>query len=472
MSSPAREPATISMQPTLSVVVPEDVIAPDAPRVAFHTLGCKVNFHDTEGVASLFRRSGYRIVDFDELADVYIINTCSVTNTGAKKSRQVIRRAVSQNPRAVVVAMGCYAQYAPDEVGAIPGVDIVVGSHRRAELVEMVQQVMETGRPIRAVDKIFKVRDFEELPALDFDGRSRATLKIQDGCNEFCSFCQIPWARGRNRSRAPERVEEHVRYLAAQGFKEVVLTGVHLGTYGIDLDPPVSLAQIIRRIHDTPGLERIRISSVDPNEIDDELLDVVTSLPKVCRHLHIPAQSGDDDILLLMRRRHSVDQFRRIVDRLRARIPELAVTTDVIVGFPQETDERFENTYAFCREIGFSKIHVFPYSVRTGTMAAKLPGHVDPEIKRARAERLIALSDEMAEAFHRRMIGSVYSVLVERASDGNMRGLTDTYVRVEFSDLARPVSEGEIVNVRIEQAGASGAQGVVLGASDASTETG
>ena len=196
-----------------------------------------------------------------------------------------------------------------------------------------------------------------------------------------------------------------MRYLAGEGFKEVVLTGVHLGTYGIDLDPPVSLAGIIRRIHDTPGLERIRISSVDPNEIDDEFIDVVTTLPKVCRHLHIPAQSGDDDILLLMRRRHSVDEFRRVVDRLRERLPELAVTTDVIVGFPQETDERFENTYAFCREIGFSKIHVFPYSVRSGTAAERLPGHVDKETKQARAERLITLSEELSLEYHRRMIG-------------------------------------------------------------------
>jgi len=430
-------------------------------RVAFHTLGCKVNFHDTEGVASLFRRRGYRVVDFDELADVYVINTCSVTNTGAKKSRQSIRRAISQNPRAVVVVMGCYAQYAPDEVAAIPGVDIIIGTHRRTELVDMVEEVLETGRPIRAVEKIFKVREFEELPVLDFEGRTRATLKIQDGCNEFCSFCQIPWARGRSRSRLPERVQEQVERLAAQGFKEVVLTGVHLGTYGMDLDPPSSLAEIIRRIHDTPGLERIRISSVDPNEIDDELIDVVTGLPKVCRHLHIPAQSGDDDILLLMRRRHSVDQFRQVVEVLRARLPELAITTDVIVGFPGETDERFENTFRFCREIGFSKIHVFPYSVRAGTAAERLPGHVEHSVKHARAERLIALSEELALAFHRRLVGTVQEVLVERSSGPWRKGLTDTYVRVEFQDEpgSSPVQEGDLVSVRVDEAESDGVTG-------------
>ncbi|MFO7318297.1 MAG: tRNA (N(6)-L-threonylcarbamoyladenosine(37)-C(2))-methylthiotransferase MtaB [Clostridia bacterium] len=430
-------------------------------RVAFTTLGCKVNFHDTEGVASLFRRRGYQVVDFDETADVYVINTCSVTDQAAKKSRQVIRRAISRNPRAVVVAMGCYVQYAPDEVSAIPGVDVVVGSHRRAELVDMVEEVFRTRRPVRAVEKIFKVREFEELPALDFEGRTRAVVKIQDGCNEFCSFCQIPWARGRSRSRRPERVEELVWRLAEQGFKEVVLTGVHLGDYGDDLDPPVSLARILQRIHEIPGIERIRLSSIYPNEIDDQLFEAVTGLPKICRHLHIPAQSGDDDILLLMRRRHSVDQFRRMVERLRRAQPEMAITTDVIVGFPGETEERFANTYAFCREMEFSKIHVFPYSARSGTAAVRLPGHVDKEEKHRRARRLIALSDELAYAYHRRMVGRRWRVLVERSGEPLLRGLTDTYVRVHFEPGRAPVREGDLVDVEVERAGHDGVYGRV-----------
>jgi len=421
--------------------------------VAFHTLGCKVNLHDTEGVASLFRRRGYTVVDFDGPADVYVINTCSVTNTGTKKSRQVIRKAVNANPRSIVVAMGCYVQYAPDEVAAIPGVDVIVGTHGRGEIVDMVEDVRRTGRPVHAVEKIFKVKEFEELPALDFEGKTRATLKIQDGCNEFCAFCQIPWARGRNRSRSPERVVEQVEYLAAEGFKEVVLTGVHLGTYGIDLDPPVSLAEIIRRIHDVKGLERIRISSIDPHEIDDDLIDVVSSLPKVCRHFHIPAQAGDDDILLLMRRRNSVDEFRKVVDLLRARIADLAITTDIIVGFPQETDERFENTYAFCQEMAFSKIHVFPYSVRTGTAAARIPGHVDQDVKRARVDRLIALSDQLSGRFHRSLVGQSAPVLVERLDGEWSEGLTDTYVRARVRCRAE---RGQIIPVIVTEADASG----------------
>ncbi len=430
-------------------------------RVAIHTLGCKVNFHDSEGVASLFRRRGYEIVPFDESADVYIVNTCSVTNTGAKKSRQVIRRAIRANPQAVVAAMGCYAQYAPDEVGGIPGLDIVVGTHRRGELVDMVEEVLRTKRPIRAVDKIFRVREFEELPALDFEGRTRATLKVQDGCNEFCAFCQIPWARGRNRSRLPERVKEQVCRLVDEGFKEVVLTGVHLGTYGIDLEPATSLAALIVAIHDTPGLERIRISSVDPHEIDDALIDAVTGLPKVCRHLHVPAQAGDDETLLLMRRRNTVDEYHRIVDKVRARVPELALTTDIIVGFPQESEERFERTYRFCDEIGFSKVHVFPYSVRSGTLAAKMADHVDKDVIAARTERLVSLSERLAERYHRTMVGSTVRVLVERgpAGPGQVQGLTDTYVRVAFPG-DEPSDGARLIDVHVEKATQDGVSGI------------
>lgn len=429
-------------------------------RVAFHTLGCKVNFADTEGVATLFRRRGYDVVDFDDEADVYVINTCSVTNTGTKKSRQAIRRAIRANPQGVVAAMGCYAQYAPDEVGAIPGLDIVVGTHRRGELVDLVEEVLHTKRPVRAVEKIFKVRTFEELPALDFEGRTRATLKVQDGCNAFCAFCQIPWARGRNRSRSVQSVKEQVMRLAEAGFKEVVLTGVHLGTYGIDLDPPVTLGQLIEEIHDTPGLERIRISSVDPHEIDDTLIRAVIELPKVCRHLHIPAQSGDDEILLRMRRRNTVAEMHEVIGRLRSAVPGLAVTTDIIVGFPGETDAHFERTMAFCRDIGFSKVHVFPYSIRTGTLAAKMPDHVAKEVKEARTEALIALSNELARGYHQRLLGTTVRVLVERggAEDGWVQGLTDTYVRTAFPG-DEDVDAGKLIDVVVETAGSEGVIG-------------
>lgn len=431
--------------------------APSAPgtgrRVAFHTLGCKVNFYDTEAVSSLFTRAGYDLVDFADTADVYIINTCSVTNTGARKSRQVIRRAINRNPAAIVVAMGCYAQYAPDEVGAIPGVDLVVGTHRRAELVDLVEEVRRTQRPVHAVvDKIFKVTEYEEMPAVSFEGRTRAVLKIQDGCNEFCAFCQIPWARGRNRSRLPHHVQEQATYLAEAGYKEIILTGVHLGTYGVDLDEPMNLARIIQLIHDTPGLERIRISSVDPHEVTDELIETVAGLPKVCRHLHVPTQAGDDDVLLLMRRRNSVAEFHAMAEQVRHRLPDIALTTDIIVGFPGETDERFENTLQFCEDAQFSKIHVFPYSRRKGTLAERLPGHVSDTVREERTQRLLELSDASSLAFHQTYVGEEVEVLVEgaEAHADHVEGFTDTYVRVRLPGDDR--LSGRLVRVKVKEA--------------------
>lgn len=435
----------------------------DAGRVAFTTLGCKVNFYDTEAVSGLFTKAGYTTVDFSDEADVYVINTCSVTNTGAKKSRQVIRRAIKQNPAAVVVAMGCYAQYAPDEVGAIPGVDVVVGTHRRAEIVDLVDQVRATKRPVHAVvDKIFSVREFEELPSFSFEGRTRATLKIQDGCNEFCAFCQIPWARGRNRSRRPERVVEQAQILAEAGYKEIVLTGVHLGTYGVDLDGDWSLAKVLHLIHDISGIERIRLSSVDPHEVTDELIEAIISLPKVCRHLHIPAQAGDDDVLLLMRRRNSVAEFHDVVAKVRKSLPDIAITTDIIVGFPGETDERFDNTLRFCQDIGFSKVHVFPYSVRKGTLAERLPGHISNSVKEERTKQLLQVSLESSLTYHQRFLGTNVQVLVEGAEESAtfVEGLTDTYVRVRFS--GRSALCGQLVTVRIDAATSEYATGTLM----------
>lgn len=447
--------------PSIHDLVVEEEAAPGS--VAFYTLGCKVNTYDTEGVATLFRRHGYRVVDFDEVADVYVINTCSVTNMAARKSRQVIHQAVKRNPRAIVVVMGCYAQYAPDEVGAIPGVDIVVGTHRRAEIVDFVAEVRRTQRPIRAVEeRIFRVREFEELPAFTFEGRTRAIVKVQDGCNEFCTFCQIPWARGRSRSRRLSRVKEQVEQLAAAGFREVVVTGVHLGIYGVDLDeePSVDLVRLLHEIHDTPGLQRIRLSSVNPSEVTAELIEAVASLPKVCPHLHIPAQSGDDDVLLLMRRRNTVREFLDVVERLRARIPDVAITTDVIVGFPGETPERFENTVRFCEEVGFSKIHVFPYSKRKGTLAERLPGHVPPEERDARVKRLLAVSEAGAAAYHRRLVGRTAHVLVEEADAAEGEGLTEHYVRARIAGAG--LEPGTLVPVRITASAADHVTAVPL----------
>lgn len=417
------------------------------PRVALTTLGCKVNMYDTQAVAGLFRDRGYTVVDFGDIADICVINTCTVTNMGARKSRQMIRRAVRHNPQAIVVVMGCYAQSAPDEVLAIDGVDVVLGTQPRAQVVDLAEEAAKTGRRINAVGKIASIREYEELEATHSEGRTRAILKVQDGCTEYCAYCEIPRVRGRSRSRLPEHVVEQARELVGQGFQEVILTGVHLGAYGKDLAEPTDLAALVRAVAAVPGIMRVRISSVDPHEVSDGLIQVIAENRNVCRHLHIPAQSGEDTVLRAMRRRNTALEYRELVERLRGAIPTIAVTTDIIVGFPGESEASFATTYAFCSEIEFSKVHVFPYSRRQGTRAASLPDHVSEAIKRERAHRLMELSDSLALSYHESLLNTRVKVLLEGPSNEFARfvqGLADTYARVHIPDRGGNAS-GQLV---------------------------
>lgn len=429
-------------------------------RVAFITLGCKVNAYDTEAVAELFRQQGYTIVSHDEPADVYVINTCSVTNLGARKSRQAIRRAIRHNKEAVVVAMGCYAQYAPEEVISIPGVKLIIGTHRRGELIELVEQAQTGNTPINAVQRLADVETYEELPALHFEGRTRAILKIQDGCNESCAFCQIPRARGRSRSRQPQAVIEQITALVDKGFREIVLTGVHMGTYGLDLPGEVNLASLLQQVAQVPGLTRLRISSIDPHEFTAELIATIAAHKTICRHLHIPAQSGEDGVLAAMRRRHDTADFIELAHKLRTAIPGLAITTDIIVGFPGESEESFTATCRFCEEIAFSKVHVFPYSRRRGTLADRMSGHIATEVKQDRVQRLLAISDRLSLAYHRSLLQSELDVLLEEVTADPtkyMHGLTETYVRVYIP--GRPgVEAGDIIRTRATSASVHGIQ--------------
>ncbi|HZG78277.1 MAG TPA: tRNA (N(6)-L-threonylcarbamoyladenosine(37)-C(2))-methylthiotransferase MtaB, partial [Paenibacillus sp.] len=354
------------------------------PTVAFHTLGCKVNFYDTEAIWQLFKNDGYEQVDFEsQTADVYVINTCTVTNTGDKKSRQIIRRAVRRNPDAVIAVTGCYAQTSPAEILAIPGVDLVIGTQGRGEIIELVNRVRAEREPINAVRNIMKTRQFEELDVPDFADRTRAFLKIQEGCNNFCTFCIIPWSRGLLRSREPESVVKQAKMLVEAGYKEIVLTGIHTAGYGEDLEN-YNFAALLRDLEKVDGIERLRISSIEASQITDEVIDVLMSSNKFCRHLHVPLQAGDDAVLKRMRRKYTVAEYAERIARIRERWPEVAITTDVIVGFPGETDEMFENGYRFMKEIGFSEMHVFPYSRRTGTPAARMEDQVDEELKNER----------------------------------------------------------------------------------------
>lgn len=423
------------------------------PKVAFHTLGCKVNHYETEAIWQLFQTEGYEKGEFDQISDVYVINTCTVTNTGDKKSRQVIRRAIRKNPDAVVCVTGCYAQTSPAEVMAIPGVDIVVGTQDRHKLIPYIKEFQASREPINAVGNIMKARVYEELDVPSFTDRTRASLKIQEGCNNFCTFCIIPWARGLMRSRKPEEVLSQARQLTEAGYKEIVLTGIHTGGYGEDMKD-YNLASLLRDLEEIKGLQRIRISSIEASQITDEVIDVIGESNKVVNHLHIPLQSGSDTVLKRMRRKYSASFYRERVQRLKEALPGLAVTSDVIVGFPGETDEEFDETYQMIRDIGYSELHVFPFSKRTGTPAARMDDQVNDDVKNNRVHRLIALSNQQAKEYASMHEGQILEMIPEEQDPDHperLIGFTRNYLKVSVElDKGRI---GEVVDIELQQAG-------------------
>ncbi|MEI7028349.1 tRNA (N(6)-L-threonylcarbamoyladenosine(37)-C(2))-methylthiotransferase MtaB [Paenibacillus sp. y28] len=431
------------------------------PTVAFHTLGCKVNFYDTEAIWQLFKQEGYEQIDFEQTADVYVINTCTVTNTGDKKSRQIIRRAIRRNPEAIIAVTGCYAQTSPAEVAAIPGVDLVIGTQDRDKIIPLVKQYETERQPINAVRNIMKTREFEELDVPDFADRTRAFLKIQEGCNNFCTFCIIPWSRGLMRSRTPESVLKQAQMLVQAGYQEIVLTGIHTGGYGEDLED-YSLAQLLRDLDRVEGLKRIRISSIEASQITDEVIEVLNRSDKMCRHLHVPLQAGQDDVLKRMRRKYTTAEFARKIELLHQALPGVAITTDIIVGFPGETEEMFEEGFRFMEQMKFAEMHVFPYSKRTGTPAARMEDQIDEEVKNERVHRLIDLSERMQLEYAKPYVGQVLEVIPERAHKGTegsglIQGYSDNYLNVVFEGPESWI--GEIVRVRITEAGVNECRG-------------
>ncbi len=420
--------------------------------VAFHTLGCKVNHYETEAIWQLFKAQGYERVEYENIADVYVINTCTVTNTGDKKSRQVIRRAVRKNPDAVIAVTGCYAQTSPAEIMAIPGVDIVVGTQDRVKMLEYIEQYKTEREPINAVGNIMKNRVYEELDVPAFTDRHRASLKIQEGCNNFCTFCIIPWARGLMRSRDPKEVIHQAQQLVDAGYKEIVLTGIHTGGYGEDMKD-YNLAMLLRELEEKViGLKRIRISSIEASQITDEVIDVLAHSKIVVPHLHIPIQSGSDTVLKRMRRKYTMEFFADRLVKLKKALPGLAVTSDVIVGFPGETEEEFMETYNFIKDHQFSELHVFPYSKRTGTPAARMTDQIDEEVKNERVHRLIALSDQLAKEYASQFEGEVLEVIPEeQMENGLYEGYTANYLKVHFPATDEMI--GKLVKVKITKAG-------------------
>ena len=398
-------------------------------KIAFITLGCKVNLYDTEAMAELFTEKGYEVVDFEEYADVYLINTCTVTNLGDKKSRQMIRRAKRINPNSVVVATGCYAQVASEEVAKIEGINIVIGTKNRSEIVETVENYVAENGVVNNVSDIMGEKEFEPLQISRLTNRTRTYIKIQEGCNRYCTYCIIPYARGPIRSRKPEEVIEEVKKLAENGFKEVVLTGIHVASYGLDLGN-ITLADIIEKVHSVNGIERIRFSSMEPLAIDDDFVARMAKLPKVCDHYHLSLQSGCNRTLKRMNRKYNAEQYAEACERLRNTFPNVAITTDIIVGFPDETEEDFKESLAFAEKMKLDKIHTFPYSPKKGTPAAKMKNQISGDVKSQRSKEMIALSDKMNIDFLNNNIGKTVPVLFEDMENGFWQGHTTNYIKV------------------------------------------
>lgn len=420
-------------------------------KIAFYTLGCKVNQADTASMENLFLRSGHQLVSFDGEADVYIINTCVVTNTGQRKSRQTIHRAIRKNPNALIVVTGCYPQTAAEEVKAIAGVDMIIGNQDRAQIVQLVEERLAHRQTdtLDAVHKLTASTAFEEMAAGDITDKTRAFLKIQEGCNQFCTYCIIPYARGPLRSRSLESIRTETQRLISAGFKEIVLIGIHLGCYGKENPDGPTLYDAVKTVLDVPGVQRLRLGSLESVEVEPRLLTLMQEDARFCRHLHLPLQSGCDKTLQAMHRPYTTAKFKTLLADIKTKVPDIAITTDVIAGFPGETEADFETTCKFAESCGFSKMHIFPFSARKGTPAEKFAGAVTEAVKKERADILGRIDETMHKTFLQAMVGQKTEVLFEQpAGEDYFEGLTGNYQRVFVKSGGRNLS-GEILPVKI-----------------------
>ena len=420
-------------------------------KIAFYTLGCKVNQADTASMENLFLRSGHQLVSFDGEADVYIINTCVVTNTGQRKSRQTIHRAIRKNPNALIVVTGCYPQTAAEEVKTIAGVDMIIGNQDRAQIVQLVEERLAHRQTdtLDAVHKLTASTAFEEMAAGDITDKTRAFLKIQEGCNQFCTYCIIPYARGPLRSRSLESIRTETQRLISAGFKEIVLIGIHLGCYGKENPDGPTLYDAVKTVLDVPGVQRLRLGSLESVEVEPRLLTLMQEDARFCRHLHLPLQSGCDKTLQAMHRPYTTAKFKTLLADIKTKVPDIAITTDVIVGFPGETEADFETTCKFAESCGFSKMHIFPFSARKGTPAEKFAGAVTEAVKKERADILGKIDETMHKAFLQAMVGQTAEVLFEQpAGEDYFEGLTGNYQRVFVKSGGRNLG-GEILPVKI-----------------------
>ncbi|HCC03572.1 MAG TPA: tRNA (N(6)-L-threonylcarbamoyladenosine(37)-C(2))-methylthiotransferase MtaB [Clostridiales bacterium] len=401
-------------------------------KVAFVTLGCKVNQYESNAMAQKFIDNNYEICDIEDNPDIIIVNTCTVTNIADRKSRQLLRKAKDENPNAVVVACGCYVQVAKDKVDSIEEIDISIGNSEKKDIVQIVENYINQNEMINEIVDVNKEKDFSEMGLVTFTEKTRATIKIQDGCNNFCTYCLIPYARGRVRSRNKENIIKEVEEIAKKGIQEIVITGIHIASYGLDFSYNYRMIDLLEDLNKIDGIKRIRLGSLEPSLITDEFTKRLSKLDKICNHFHLSLQSGCDETLKRMNRKYTTSEFRQVVNRLRKTFKDVNLTTDIIVGFPGETEEEFETTYSFLKEIKFYKMHIFKYSPREGTPASKMPNQVDGKIKEERSQKLIELSDKNQEEYNKTYFSKPQEVLFEEQKDGVWTGYTSNYVKVSY----------------------------------------
>ena len=399
--------------------------------VAFYTLGCKVNQYETNAMEQQFIKNGYKVVDHHDFADIYVVNTCTVTNIAERKSRQMLRRVKDINKDAILVVCGCYAQVAKEELEKIPEIDIILGINEKNNIVKIVEDYIEKKKnKEEIVSDVSNQNEFLDFGDVTYTEKNRAVVKVQDGCNMFCTYCIIPYARGRIRSRKIESVVSEISKIAKLGIKEVVITGIHVASYGKDFEENIGLINLLEAINKIDGIERIRLSSIEPNIIDEEFVKRLSKLEKICPHFHLSLQSGCDETLKRMNRKYTTKKYKEAVDLLRNYFPDVNFTTDVIVGFPGETEEEFNTTYKFLEEIKFYRMHVFKYSKRRGTVAEKMPNQIDGNIKEERSNKLIELSNKNENEYNESYIGKEVNVLFEEYENGYFRGYTTNYMMV------------------------------------------
>ena len=410
--------------------------------------GCKVNQYETNGMIQAFLEKGYEIVDFTEKSDIYIINTCTVTSISDKKSRQMIRRTKQLNPEAIVVAVGCYAQVAKDKLEEIKDIDLILGISEKTEIIKYVEEEIKERNPKTYISDVMHQKQFVDFGSVNYTDKNRVAIKVQDGCNQFCTYCIIPYARGRIRSRKIENVKKEVEDLAQKGIKEIVITGIHVASYGKDLEENIGLIDLLEEINKIDGIERIRLSSLEPTLITEEFVKRLSKLAKICDHFHLSLQSGCNETLKRMNRHYTTEDFKEATELLRKTYPNVALTTDIIVGFPGETEEEFNITYEFLKEINFYKMHVFKYSPRHGTKAEKMPNQIDGNIKEERSKKLIELSDKNEINQNKRYINKNLDVLIEEFEEGYYKGHTTNYIMVKIQENTNNL-QNKIVTVKI-----------------------